>query len=89
MEEDSEANVPRDNKGPPDSPLRLAVYAWMACGDALEERSGRFEEKMLETSDKARQMKDEEKQNIRDEVSKGFGVLGGIGLPDLEKPREN
>ena len=87
MEEDSEANAPRDNRGPPDSPLRFAIYQWMACEDALEERSGRFEEKMLSTGQKSREMKDEEKQHIRDEISKGFGALGILGAPDIKKPK--
>ena len=75
MKNDSEANVPRDMKGPKDAPLRLALYSWMMAEDAIEQVTTNFEEKQLQTSSKPSKMDDETKDKIRGEFKRGFSKL--------------
>ena len=76
-----EANpsLPHDHKGPPESPLRLAIPAWATGRDSEVSKTAEREKKALQISNKAAAMTMEQQDQVRKEIRSGFGSLLGIG----------
>ena len=76
--------MPRGRKGPPESPLRLAIYSWMLAKDAVQAETDNFR-KRLEGSTKPVATNEEMKDQLRGELKRGFPELSG---PDSSKARQ-
>lgn len=71
--------VRRDSAGPPESPLRLAIPGWMTGDDFDESRTGTFEQKSLNRSNKAATgVNQETVDKMLAETRIGFQRPGGL-----------
>ena len=91
----SACEVPRDNHGPPEFPLRLEFPSSLTVDDGVRSRRGRFEESSLETGDRQPQRRSAgELDSIRSELGHGFTNQLALGqqqvanMSDSLNPRD-